>query len=120
MKLHLEVLLFVLVMASSLGAQLQSRVMEVDAELLSLNVVGLRLIAQWLGKRSSTLLRKDRAAVLESVRQAIDQSGSAMSMIDRLEHLDRLRDKIREVMLEPDHWEQTPRCAENGAEKRAE
>ena len=46
--------------------------------------------------------------MLESVRQAIDQSGSAMSTIDRLEHLERLKDKIREVMLEPDHWEQTP------------
>ena len=65
-------------MASSLGAQLQSRLMEVDAELLSLNVVGLRLIALcW-----KVCVRR--------------LNGLGPPCQHRLEHLERLRDKIRE------------------------
>ena len=54
-------------------------------------------------------VQKVRTAVLESVRWVVDHSGPTMSTLDRLQYLELLREMIREVIVEPDHWEQMPR-----------
>ena len=51
-----------------LEAEYEKLVLEVDAEMLYLNTVGLRMLGVWLGIRSVSLEGKARVTVLGDVR----------------------------------------------------
>ena len=79
--------------------KLEKLVLEVDAELEGLNVGGLRTIAEWLGRRSTSLVQLDRVAVLRAISRSIDRAPVSTDVT--------LRQKIQEAMLNPDNWEQS-------------
>ena len=92
-----------------LEAEYEKLALEVDAEMLYLNTVGLRKLGEWLGIRSVRLQGKSRVAVLADVRTYLHRSVDAEDTVEgKVDFLRAMRDQIRHLMEEPDNWEQTP------------
>ena len=90
-------------------AEYEKLVLEVDAEMLYLNTVGLRKLGVWLGIRSARLEGKGRVTVLGDVRVYIHRSIDAEDTLEgKVAFLREMRDHIRQLMEDPDNWEQTP------------
>ena len=90
-------------------AEYEKLVLEVGAEMLYLNTVGLRKLGVWLGIRSVRLESKGRVTVLGDVRSYLHRSSDAEETIEgKVGFLRGTRDHIRQLMEEPDNWEQTP------------
>ena len=90
-------------------AEHEKLMLEVDAEMLYLNTVGLRKLGVWLGIRSVRLEGKGRVAVMGEVRMYWNRSSDAEDTLEgKVEFLRGMRGYIRELMEEPDNWEQTP------------
>ena len=90
-------------------AEYEKLVLEVGAEMLYLNTVGLRKLGVWLGIRSVRLEGKGRVTVLGDVRSYLHRSSDAEETIEgKVGFLRGTRDHIRQLMEEPDNWEQTP------------
>ena len=89
-------------------AEIEKLKLEVDAEMLYLNTVGLRKLGVWVGVRRVRLEGKGRVSVLGDVRMYLDRSSDAeVTLVGRIEFLRGVRDQIRLLMEEPDNWEQT-------------
>ena len=96
-------------MADEVRHELEKGSLECDAEMLYLNTEGLKQVGLWVGIRAARLERSSRMEVLRTVRSYIERSSDAEDTLeDQVEFRRRLRDKIRELMEEPDNWEQTP------------
>ena len=81
----------------------------VDAEMLYLNTEGLKMVGLWIGIRAARLERSSRMEVLRTVRSYVERSSDAEDILEgQVEFRRILRDNIRELMEEPDNWEQTP------------
>ena len=90
-------------------AEYEKLVLEVDAEMLYLNTVGLRKLGVWLGIRSVRLEGQGRVNVLGDVRMYLNRSSDAEDTLEgKVQFLRGVRGYIRELMEEPDNWEQTP------------
>ena len=96
-------------MAEREEAEYEKVALEVDAEMLYLNTVGLRRLGEWLGIRGARLHGKGRVEVLRDVRSYLARSSDAEDTLQgKTLFLTGMRDQIRELMQEPDNWEQTP------------
>ena len=88
--------------------ELEKVSLEVDTEVLYLNTTGLRKLAIWLGIREARVSGKGRVEVLRDVRSYITRGRDADSLEERVTFLSGIRDQIRDLMQEPDNWEQAP------------
>ena len=90
-------------------AEYEKLVLEVDAEMLYLNTVGLRKLGVWLGIRSARLEGKGRVTVLGDVRMYLHRASDAEDTLGgKVAFLREMRNHIRQLMEDPDNWEQTP------------
>ena len=90
-------------------AELEKVTLEVDTEVLYLNTTGLRKLAVWIGIREARVSSKGRVEVLRDVRSYVTRGTDGEDNIEgKIASLTRIRNQIRELMQEPDNWEQTP------------
>ena len=96
-------------MSEDRQAEYEKVALEVDAEMLYLNTVGLRKLGVWLGIRGARLEGRGRVDVLRDVRSYLVRSSDTEESLEgKTEFLTRMREEIRRLMEEPDNWEQTP------------
>jgi hypothetical protein len=89
-------------------AEYEKVALEVDAEILYLNTVGLRALGVWLGIREARLESQGRVDVLRDVRaHLVRWIDSEDSIEGKTGLLRAMRDQIHHLMQEPDNWDQT-------------
>ena len=90
-------------------AELEKVNLEVETEVLYLNTTGLRKLAVWTGVREARVSGRGRVEVLRDVRSYVTRHMDGEDNIEgKIAFLTRMRDQIRDLMQEPDNWEQTP------------
>ena len=90
-------------------AELEKVNLEVETEVLYLNTTGLRKLAVWTGVREARVTGRGRVEVLRDIRSYVTRHTDGEDNIEvKIVFLTRMRDQIRDLMQEPDNWEQTP------------